>query len=343
MRILISVLTIIATGFIGALPMKDANADNWASFKTAHIADSGAVTDDGPRVDATFGLVHSEGQSYAMLLAVKNGDRETFDKAWRFAKNHMRRADGLFSWRIENGKITDDNNASDAEIVMAWALLEAGKAWGDDYLADASHLIATIRTNLIVSAKDPKDPSRILLLILPGIQGFHHEDGTIVLNPSYWVFPAIDAFGKFDDPIFWAEVAKSGERLIALSSSSGLTPDWVSFPGMGPAPKLSSKSSYDALRVPLWMSWSGRSSPTFAGWRQLWRERKAAWIDYSTGEVADYAPGPEQLSVLNLLDRAASSPEGVIGAMPIIGLRTPYYASAITQLARIAWKERFSE
>lgn len=315
-----------------------ARADDWSSFKATHLADDGAVTDDHS------GIVHSEGQSYAMLLAVAHGDRRTFDAAWSFAKANLRRDDGLFSWRFENGSVADENNASDAEIVMAWALIEAGRAWDGSYTAEAVDLLAAIRRHLIVERPDPVDPSRTLLLILPGAQGFEPDAaGQLILNPSYWVFPALDLFAEVDDPIYWAEVARSGERLIALASTRGLTPDWLAFPAMAAAEGLSSRSSYDAMRVPLWMAWSGRSSPTFAAWRQLWHDRRTAWIDQSTGEIAPYAPGPEQLAVLALLDRVASAPEGTLFALPVTGARTPYYASAIVQLARLAWKERFAE
>lgn len=331
--------SILASLVALALPAK---ADNYGSFKAAHVAADGAVVDDQAVTAGGAGIVHSEGQSYAMLLAVKNGDRATFDLTWNFAKEHLRRDDRLFAWKMEGGKVTDTNNASDAEIVMAWSLIEASRIWKGSYAAEASELVALIRSKLIVAAADPVLDGQQLLLILPGSHGFVGENGT-TLNPSYWVFPALEAFAKFDDAIFWNEVIRSGERLIALSSARGLTPDWLSYPTLMPAAGLSYRASYDALRVPLWMAWSGRASPTFAAWRQLWRERQSAWVDTQTGELAGYGPGPEQLSVLALLDRLAGEQAGTLDAMPVIGLRTPYYASAITQLARIAWKERFAE
>lgn len=329
-----SILALIALVVCFAMPAK---ADDWSAFKTAHLGLDGSVMDDSTQI------IHSEGQSYAMLLAVRNGDRPAFDLAWNFAKRKLRRPDRLFSWKLENGQVADDNNASDAEIVMAWSLIEAGRSWDGGYMAEASELVALIRAKLIVPVADPANPSATLLLVLPGVNGFQSEDGAITLNPSYWVFPAFDAFARIDDPVFWGDVSRSGERIVALASARGFTPNWLSFPSMKPAAGLSSRSSYDALRVPLWMAWSGRSSPTFTAWRQLWRDRQAAWIDSSTGEVATFGPGPEQLSVLALLDRVASAPGSGLSAMPITGLRTPYYASAITQLVRMAWKERFAE
>jgi endo-1,4-beta-D-glucanase Y len=41
----------------------------------------------------------SEGQAYAMLLAVAIGDQPRFEQAWNWAKVHLQREDGLLSWR----------------------------------------------------------------------------------------------------------------------------------------------------------------------------------------------------------------------------------------------------
>ena len=58
----------------------------------------------------------SEGQAYAMLLALAIGDLRRFDQAWRWAKTHLQRKDGLLSWRWQEGRIQDPNSASDVDF-----------------------------------------------------------------------------------------------------------------------------------------------------------------------------------------------------------------------------------
>src|SRR5687768_9451710 len=41
----------------------------------------------------------SEGQAYALLIAVALGDRQRFEAVWSWTRDHLRRPDGLLSWR----------------------------------------------------------------------------------------------------------------------------------------------------------------------------------------------------------------------------------------------------
>src|SRR3954469_17661364 len=55
----------------------------------------------------------SEGQGYAMLLAVRDGDEARFNRVWRWTKTNLQRDDGLFSWRWQNGQVADESPAAD--------------------------------------------------------------------------------------------------------------------------------------------------------------------------------------------------------------------------------------
>ena len=56
---------------------------------------------DGRIIDTANGNVsHTEGQGFAMLLAVANNDRPAFDKLWQWTDNTLRnKSNGLFYWR----------------------------------------------------------------------------------------------------------------------------------------------------------------------------------------------------------------------------------------------------
>jgi endoglucanase len=65
-----------------------------------------------------------------MLLAVMNNDPATFEQVWRWTRNTLLRPSlWLFAWRYDpiEKRVTDENNASDGDTLIAWALLLAGK------------------------------------------------------------------------------------------------------------------------------------------------------------------------------------------------------------------------
>ena len=106
------------------------NPDAWRSYRSRFITEAGRV------VDTANGMIsHSEGQGYGMLLAVAANDRTTFERLWGWTRaNLMVRSDELLAWRWEPGKrpaVADLNDASDGDILVAWALTEAAEAWDE--------------------------------------------------------------------------------------------------------------------------------------------------------------------------------------------------------------------
>ncbi len=83
----------------------------------------------------------SEGQSYAMLLAVVANDRARFDAAWSWAVANLARADHLWSWRWQ-GSVVDPMPASDADLDAAWALSLAATRFGDARYSDGARQMA---------------------------------------------------------------------------------------------------------------------------------------------------------------------------------------------------------
>ncbi len=81
----------------------------------------------------------SEGQAYAMLLAVANGDRRRFDLAWRWTRIHLQRRDGLLSWHWKR-RVLDRQSATDADLDAAWALALASRRWGGAYGSAAARI-----------------------------------------------------------------------------------------------------------------------------------------------------------------------------------------------------------
>lgn len=84
----------------------------------------------------------SEGVSYALLLAQVAEDTGTERDVWAWAQQ-MRRRDGLMSFRVgPDGRVLDEQAASDADLVTAWALRRSEQA---ELNADAGPLARAVR------------------------------------------------------------------------------------------------------------------------------------------------------------------------------------------------------
>jgi endoglucanase len=231
----------------------------WADFSEAFLAPSGRIVDTG-----NGGISHSEGQGYGLLLAFLAGMRPDFERIWRFTLTEMMiRDDGLVAWRWDpetSPHITDVNNASDGDILIAYALAKAGAAWNQPVYSDAAaELTRAIGTHLVRDSSEGP-------ILLPGASGFSAEaraDGPVV-NLSYWVFEAFPVLASIDPDHDWGRLSDSGMRLVreVRLGARQLPPDWLSLAG---APELAAgmpaEFGYNALRVPLYLVRSGDADP----------------------------------------------------------------------------------
>src|SRR6185312_7176546 len=101
----------------------------------------------------------TEGQGWAMLFAESFDDRATFDRVWGWTRDRLRRPDSaLFAWRWDpNGDkpVADSNNATDGDILIAWALVRAAKRWhAPEYTHAARPMLMEIRSKLIERVGD---------------------------------------------------------------------------------------------------------------------------------------------------------------------------------------------
>lgn len=277
-------------GLTALAPMacaKDVKASDWQSYKQGFISPDGRVIDTG-----NGGVSHSEGQGFGMLLAFAANDRATFASLWQWTQAHLARTDtGLLAWRFDPAQsdpVKDPNNATDGDILIAWALLRAAKAWNMPEYAQHSQ---TLRAAILREACATHAGRRVLL---PGRLGFVADD-VATLNPSYYVWPALDAFAEFEP--LWNDVISDGADLVGAAAFGvwGLPTDWIQIDAAGlvkPAEGRPARFGFDAVRVPLYLKLSGRSAE-LARFRKYWRESEKAngwpaWIDVTSGAVAPY-------------------------------------------------------
>jgi endoglucanase len=271
----------------------------WPEYRKKFISARGKLTDSYHKIS------HSEGQGTAMLFAVSADDRPVFDKVWTWTRANLQREDHLFAWRWDANSsppVTDRNNASDGDILIAWALLEAYEAWGESsYLQEARKILQAVRGKLVVEFAG-------YTMLLPGSMYF--GDGEqLVFNPSYSILPAFSVFAAYENAALWRQLYDDSLELLKVVEHSSLPvpADWMTLehPGnVSVSGKQKPVSGYDAIRVPLYLAWCGHTEalkPFKSFWEKGGGWRSApSWVNLQTGERADYAPEPGVLAVRSL-------------------------------------------
>lgn len=199
--------------------------NSWKFYKGNFIKSYGQIVNPNNN-DATT----SEGQSYAMLRAVWQDDRATFDGVWAWTQDHLqyRTQDKLFSWLWvrggDNYKLGDSASASDADQDTALALIFAYKRWGDkEYLEAAKAIMADIWKQEVVLIDNR--------YYLTSGTGAGRDDGFLV-NPSYLSPAHYRVFADIDKQHPWEKLADDSYYLLnKLGEQKGnniyLPPNWL--------------------------------------------------------------------------------------------------------------------
>ncbi len=268
----------------------------WRAYRARFVTERGRI------IDTANGLIsHSEGQGYGLLLAVAANDRAAFERIWGWTRaNLMVRTDELIAWRWapdQRPAVSDMNNATDGDILVAWALTEAAEAWGEPSYRTAARRIAVEFGRKTILFKDPHGP-----LLLPAVAGFsarERADGPLV-NLSYWVFPALQRLAIVAPEYDWASLIRSGVGVLrdARFGPSNLPTEWISAKetALRPADGFPPLFSYNAIRVPLYLAWAGIGRPEdYAPFQALWggieRERLPI-VDTRDGKPVEWLSEP---------------------------------------------------
>jgi endo-1,4-beta-D-glucanase Y len=214
----------------------------------------------------------SEGIGYGMLIMVymdnaTNNTQSKFDKLWKYYNSYLNN-NGLMNWKISgfSGVASDGRNAAtDAEVDVGVALIEAYKQWGDEkYLNDAKALVQKIyqyevNGNGYLKPGDSWDSKK---------------------NPSYFSTAALEVF-KHAGSQDWDRVKNNSFNLLkkCANSTTGLVPDWCGEDG-----SAQGFYYYDATRTPWRIGWGyvwfGHSDA------KSFCSKIASWITTKTGGKA---------------------------------------------------------
>lgn len=311
----------------------------WEAWKASYLRPDGRVV-DGLQRSAS----HSEGQGYGAVLATEFGDQEALNRMVDWAESNLSvRGDGLLAWRFlpdEPNPVPDMNNASDGDMFYAWALVRAAQRFNDRrYLLRAQTSAQALAATCLVPARS--DGS--ILLMLPGAHGFVHDD-RIVFNPSYLMPRAMREVASATGVVELAQAAQHAEAILFRLAETGPVPDWIEDTpsGMRPAEGFSTAAGYEAMRVPLYLVWSGlQRHPAVTQMMRVYDRSVMPGvpvptrIDPVSGTVLEASNDPGYRALAALIRCAGSSVQAG-SDMPPFDASQPYYPATLQMFAMIA-------
>jgi endoglucanase len=230
------------------------------------------VTSDGRVIrHDQGGDIVSEGQAYGMLIADIGRRPAIFRTIWSWTRTRLGRSDGLFaSHATGSGQIEDPHSATDADILIALALLSYT---GPDRaeLHRAGQRVATA----VLEEESIRLPDGTPL---PVAGPWAKTTSEPIVNPSYLMPGVFAALGGLTGDDRWNQAAGQAIALVGDLSSGGrvLPPDWAKLSGgrlvaiANPGGGAGIQYSFDAARLPIWFATacSSGARAIAAGW---WR------------------------------------------------------------------------
>lgn len=223
----------------------------WDYFKKYYISIDGRVIDPSDSRKITT----SEGQSYALFFALVANDPQMFDKLLKWTEINLASGDlsnQLPAWlwgKNNTGKwtIIDKNSASDADVWIAYDLIEAGRLWNNpQYQQLGLKVLAQIANQEVIHIPG------IGSLLLPWKKELT-DHNHVLLNPSYAPPQLLERFANLPGP--WHEMTQTNARFLIETAPKGFAPDWVIWDSQKswlPSKEKPYVGSYDAIRVYLW-------------------------------------------------------------------------------------------
>ena len=327
---------------LGTVDLAQVAQPSWQAWKTAYLEDDGRVID---RLQQNSS--HSEGQGYGMVLASEFGDADAFRRMFDWTEATLAiRGDALLAWRYLPGsaeRVPDHNNASDGDLFYAWALLRAARRFGDDrYQRRAETIAAALSERCILPS--PHDADK--LLFIPGVQGFA-SPGHVIINPSYLMPRAMRELAAGTGEQALATAAQHGEEMLLGLAQDGLVPDWVrvTADGIEPAEEFGASAGYEAMRVPLFLVWSGLTRhPAVLQMLRVYERTVLPGapvptrIEPASAVVLEASSDPGYRALAALVSCAGRAAEpGMM--MPPFDPSQPYYPATLQLLATVAANE----
>jgi endoglucanase len=260
---------------------------HWEAYVDRFISQEGRVVSP-----TEHGRTTSEGQAYALFFALVNDDRPRFDALLRWTEAHLAHGDfrrHLPSWlwghdSQKRWRVLDANSAADADLWLAYDLIEAGRLWREPaYTSLGRAVLARMRREETATLPG------LGAMLLPAPRGFEVVKGKVWrLNPSYTPPQLLERLSSVDPAGPWHEILASSTRVLEEGSTHGLAADWVAYRagrGIEIDPQKGAIGSYDAIRVYLWAGMMAPEDPLSVRWRRSTEGLQRAWR--TTGVVPE--------------------------------------------------------
>ncbi len=250
----------------------------------------------------------TEGMSYGMMIAVQMGEKDIFDRLWRWSKKYMQHQDGsrkgYFAWSCKtDGTHNAEGAASDGELYYITALIFASNRWGNDtginYKAEAQHILDCIQPREYTPEPRPGgfggfggfggqqqqgpqkmyliDPETKLITFTP--DGF----GQRFTDPSYHIPAFYEVWARWADDgrsDYWQACADSSRLFLhkATHPVTGLNGDMCQYDGSpmqgwGGRRNGGNCFRYDSWRVPMNITLDYEWSCADGEWQRQYGER----------------------------------------------------------------------
>lgn len=320
--VLTVILLSMLTNACGQIDAEPAGWSDWDNYADTFIQEDGRV------VDITFGgKTTSEGQSYALFFALVANQRSQFDTILTWTSNNL--ADGqlgdklpawLWAKRADGGwGVKDKNTASDADLWIAYTLLEAARLWDEpSYAATGQKLLTKIKHDEIINAGEAGP------VLLPAPYGFvinrsQPDKRSFRINPSYLPGFMFQCLAANDPDGPWQQVWDNYIRMAPEIFKAGIAPDIFAIDSRGqviPDTHRKPLGSYDAIRVYLWAGMSGKNSREIIDLTSTYTNlrdelgRPPEKVDPRTGVItkADFSPTGFSGAMLPLLAAVNDKP-----------------------------------
>jgi endo-1,4-beta-D-glucanase Y len=285
----------------------------------------------------------SEGQAYGLLLAEATGKPAEFGRIWRWTQDHLQLPSGLFAYHANAaGRLLSPEPASDADLLIAWALL---RYQGPD--AAARHQAGQRVAAAVLAQEVTSGPAgQPVLTAGPWATG-----DPASLNPSYWALPALTGLAELTGDTRWLELADEAVVLTDRLTKGGevLPPNWAQLSADGALSPVATPNGsesqaqygFDAERTVLWFAAScdPRARALAARWWALLRRpgRSQAQALRLNGRIINPAGAPLPLAAAAAAAHAAGHQDATIrllkGALAQQHSWPTYYGGAWAALA----------